>query len=365
MNALSPAWLLLKDTVTGFIDDEALSRGAAIAYYTLFSIAPVLLVVVAIAGLVFGHDAAEGAIVDQLSAMMGHQTAVAVQGMIESAAKPREGTLATIIGVVVLIIATSGVFGEVQSAMNAIWKAAPSPQSTVTRLLRARLVSMGLVVTAGFLLMVSLAASAALSGFSTYLSIVFPALQAVLNVVDVVLSALLIGGLFAAMFKVLPDTDIAWRDVAVGALASTILFEGGKYAIAFYVGQTNVASSYGAAGALIVLLVWIYYSAQIMFFGAEFTHIYAHWHGTRQGEPLKLQHLGQILRAEGRSASQERVHHAAQAVLIAARSHRPAIGLLGRHVVGRAQHAAGRRQRCHAEQPRDAEVGQLHMLIVV
>jgi len=280
MNALSAAWLLLKDTLTGFIEDEGLSRGASIAYYTLFSIAPVLLVVVAIAGLAFGREAAEGAIVDQLSVLMGHKTAEALQGMIESAAKPGEGAVATIVGIVVLIVAVSGVFGEVQSAMNAIWKAAPSPQSTVTRLLRARLVSMGLVVTAGFLLMVSLAASAALSGFSTYLSIVFPALQAVLNVVDVVLSALLIGGLFAAMFKVLPDTDIAWRDVAVGALASTILFEGGKYAIAFYVGQSNVASSYGAAGALIVLLVWIYYSAQIFLLGAEFSHAYAKRYGS-------------------------------------------------------------------------------------
>lgn len=280
MKALSATWYLLRDTFSGFVDDEALSWGASIAYYTLFSIAPVLLVVVAIAGLVFGRDAAEGAIVDQFSVLMGHQTAQALQGMVESAAQPREGTLATIIGVVVLFIAVSGVFGEVQSAMNAIWKAAPSKQSTVTRLLRARLVSMGLVVTAGFLLMVSLAASAALSGFSSYLSIVFPALQAVLNVVDIVLSALLIGGLFAAMFKVLPDTDIAWRDVAVGALASTILFEGGKYAIAFYVGQTNVSSSYGAAGALIVLLVWIYYSAQIFLLGAEFSRAYAKRYGS-------------------------------------------------------------------------------------
>src|SRR5581483_2858776 len=200
MKALSATWHLLRDTFSAFVEDEALSWGASIAYYTLFSIAPVLLVVVATAGLVFGRDAAEGAIVDQFSGLMGHQTAVALQGMIESAAKPREGTLATIIGVVVLFIAVSGVFGEVQSAMNAIWKAAPDEQSTVTRLLRARLVSMGLVVTAGFLLMVSLAASAALSGFSTYLSIVFPALRAVLNVVDIVLAAVLIGGLFAAMF---------------------------------------------------------------------------------------------------------------------------------------------------------------------
>ncbi|MBS0526394.1 MAG: YihY/virulence factor BrkB family protein [Proteobacteria bacterium] len=280
MRALSAVWHLLRDTFSGFVDDEALSWGASIAYYTLFSIAPVLLVVVAIAGLVFGRDAAEGAIVEQFSVLMGHQTAVALQGMIESAARPREGTLATIIGVVVLFIAVSGVFGEVQSAMNAIWKADPSEHSTVTRLLRARLVSMGLVVTAGFLLMVSLAASAALSGFSTYLRIVFPQVHVVLNVVDVVLSALLIGGLFAAMFKVLPDTDIAWRDVVVGALASTILFEGGKYAIALYIGQSNVASSYGAAGALIVLLVWIYYSAQIFLLGVEFSRAYAKRYGS-------------------------------------------------------------------------------------
>jgi membrane protein len=275
MNVLSAAWHLLRDTLSGFVDDEALSWGASIAYYTLFSIAPVLLVVVAIAGLVFGREAAEGAIVDQFSVMMGHDTAKALQGMIESAAKPHEGTLATIIGVLVLFIAVSGVFGEVQSAMNAVWKAEPPKTSTLTRLLRGRLVSMGLVVTAGFLLMVSLAASALLESFSLYLKIVFPVLQPVLSVVDVVLSALLICGLFAAMFKVLPDVDIAWRDVAIGALASTLLFEGGKYAIAFYIGQSNVASSYGAAGALIVLLVWIYYSAQIFLLGAEFSHAFA------------------------------------------------------------------------------------------
>jgi membrane protein len=280
MKALSAAWHLLRDTLSGFVDDEALSWGASIAYYTLFSIAPVLLVVVAIAGLVFGREAAEGAIVDQFSVMMGHDTAKALQGMIESAAKPHEGTLATIIGVIVLFIAVSGVFGEVQAAMNAVWKAEPPKTSTFTRLLRGRLVSMGLVVTAGFLLMVSLAASALLESFSLYLKIVFPVLQSVLSVVDVVLSAVLIGGLFAAMFKVLPDVDIAWRDVAIGALASTILFEAGKYAIAFYIGQSNVASSYGAAGALIVLLVWIYYSAQIFLLGAEFSHAYAKRYGS-------------------------------------------------------------------------------------
>ncbi|CAN5148041.1 YihY/virulence factor BrkB family protein [soil metagenome] len=279
MNALSAAWLLVKDTLTGFIEDEGLSRGASIAYYTLFSIAPVLLVVVAIAGLAFGREAAEGAIVDQLSVLMGHKTAEALQGMIESAAKPGEGAVATIIGVIVLIIAVSGVFGEVQSAMNAIWKAKPRT-SAFTRLVRARLVSMGLVVTCGFLLTVSLATSAALAALSTYLKYVFPQIQTVLNLFDLVMSAALIGGMFAAIFKVLPDTDIAWRDVAIGALASTILFEAGKYAIAFYIGQSNVASSYGAAGALIILLVWIYYSAQIFLLGAEFSRAYAKRYGS-------------------------------------------------------------------------------------
>ena len=279
MNALSCAWLLVKDTVTGFIDDDALSRGASIAYYTLFSIAPVLLVVVAVAGLAFGRDAAEGAIVDQLSILMGHKTAEALQAMIESAAQPGEGTVATIVGLVVLLVAVSGVFGEVQSAMNAIWKAEPRT-STFIRLARGRLVSLGLVVTCGFLLTVSLATSAALASLSTYLKYVFPQIQAVLGILDVAMSAILIGGMFAAIFKVLPDIDIAWRDVAVGAIATTILFEGGKYAIAFYIGQSNVASTYGAAGALIILLVWIYYSAQIFLLGAEFSRAYARRFGS-------------------------------------------------------------------------------------
>jgi membrane protein len=200
--------------------------------------------------------------------------------MVESAAKPREGTLASVIGIVVLIVATTGVFGEVQSAMNAIWTAAPPHRSTLSRLVRARLTSIGLVVTAGFLLTVSLATSAALASVSTYLRYVFPAAQAVLNVVDVALSGVLIAGLFAAMFKVLPDAPIAWRDVAIGALATAALFEGGKYAIAFYVGKSNVASSYGAASALIILLVWIYYSAQIFLLGAEFTKAFANRYGS-------------------------------------------------------------------------------------
>lgn len=280
MTLPAAVWLLARETVEGFIDDNALSRGASIAYYTLFSISPVLLVIVAIAGLGFGNAAAEGAIVDQLGVLMGRQTAVALQAMIESAAEPHEGILATLIGFGILIVATSGVFGEVQAAMNAIWKATPSNHSTLSRLVRARLTSLGLVVTCGFLLTVSLASSAALASISAYLRAIFPAATVALSVVDFLMSAVLIAGMFAAMFKVLPDVPIAWRDVAIGALVTTVLFDGGKYAIAFYVGRSNVASSYGAAGALIVLLVWIYYSAQIFLLGAEFTHVFARRFGS-------------------------------------------------------------------------------------
>jgi membrane protein len=206
--------------------------------------------------------------------------------MIESAARPREGTLASVVGLVVLAIATTGVFGEVQSAMNAIWKARPSRRSTLSRVVRARLASLGLVVTAGFLLTVSLATSAGLAAVALYLKVLFPAAQLALNVLDVVISGALIAGLFAAMFKILPDALITWRDVAIGALATMLLFEGGKYAIALYVGQSDIASSYGAAGALIVLLVWIYYSAQIFLLGAEFTRAFAKRFGSHaEAEP--------------------------------------------------------------------------------
>ena len=276
-------WALLKSTAEGFIADDAWSRGASIAYYTLFALAPVLLVVIAVAGSVFGLEAAQGAIVAQLSGLMGRKTAEALQAMIESASRPREGLWATLIGLVVIVIAASGVFGEVQAALNAIWKARPR-SSTVTRLVRARLASLGLVITFGFVLMVSLAVSAALKAMSTYLAGAFPAQEMALAVVDFLVSVGLMSWMFAAMYKVLPDTPIAWRDVAIGALVTTGLFEAGKYLIALYIGQSDIASSFGAAGALIVLLLWIFYSAQIFLLGAEFTRAFAEIYGSRQGQ---------------------------------------------------------------------------------
>ncbi|CAN5869355.1 YihY/virulence factor BrkB family protein [soil metagenome] len=277
---LGKIWLLLRLTGEGFVADDAWSRGASIAYFTLFSVAPTLLVVIAIAGLVFGQDAAQGAIVDQLGGLMGRDTAEALQAMIKSASNSLSGTVATLIGLAAILLAVSGVFGEVQSSLNAVWNAKPR-SSTMTRMMRARLASAGLVVAFGFVLMVSLAVSAAVGALSTFLHGVFPAMESALVIVDFLISIMLTSALFAAMYKVLPDTLIAWHDVIVGAVFATLMFAGGKYLIALYIGQSNIASSFGAAGALIVLLLWIFYSAQIFLLGAEFTRAWACVYGSR------------------------------------------------------------------------------------
>jgi membrane protein len=211
---------------------------------------------------------------------MGRETAEALQAMVRGASDRMTGQVATLIGIVTILLATTGVFGEVQSALNAVWKTAPR-RSTMTRLMRARLASLGLVIAFGFVLIVSLAVGAALTALSTFLHGVFPALEAGLAVLDFILSIVLVSALFAAMYKVLPDTPIDWRDVGIGALVATLLFAGGKYLIALYIGRSNVASSFGAAGALIVLLLWIFYSAQIFLLGAEFTRAWARVWGSR------------------------------------------------------------------------------------
>ena len=250
----------------------------------MFAVAPVLLIIIAIAGLVFGQEAAEAAIVAQLSGLMGESTAKALEEIVHKVGDREGGVWATVVGVGALILTATGVFGEVQSALNVIWKAKDSKtkerRSTLGRLARARAASLGLVVTSGFLITVSLATSAALEALSGYLRGVFPGAEIVLTIVDFVISTALIGFMFAAIYKVLPDKPIAWRDVAIGALVTALLFEGGKYLIALYIGKSDVASTYGAAGALVVLLLWIYYTAQIFLLGAEFTHAYARRYGS-------------------------------------------------------------------------------------
>ena len=266
-------------------DDEALSRGAAIAFYTVTSIAPVLLIVVAIAGLAFGHDAAQNAIITQLSGLMGQQTAEVIQAAIASAAGKSSGILATIIGVATLVATASGVFGEMQSSLNAIWKA-KSVATTVSRLIRARATSLGLVAALGFLLIVSLAVSAGLTAFGNYLDSIIPIGKLIFPILNFFVSLALLAALFAAIYKVLPDRRLEWRDVIIGAIVTSVLFTIGKSLIGWYLGSSAVASSYGAAGGLIVLLLWVYYSVQIFLLGAEFTKIFANQHGSKQDQPV-------------------------------------------------------------------------------
>jgi membrane protein len=280
VRVLSETGKLLKDTILSFIEDDALSRGAAIAFYTVTSLAPVLLIVVAIAGLVFGRDAAQSAIIGQLSGLMGSQAAEVLQSAVASASGTSSGIIATIVGMMTLMITASGVFGELQSTLNAIWKAEPTGLTTVSRLIRARAASLGLVAALGFLLMVSLVVSAALTAFGNYLNSAMPFGALLLAGMHFVVSLLLISALFAAIYKVLPDRHLEWRDVVVGGFVTAILFNIGKSLIGWYIGSSAVASSYGAAGALIVLLLWVYYSIQIFLLGAEFTKIYGNRHGS-------------------------------------------------------------------------------------
>jgi membrane protein len=276
---------MLRDTVLSFIGDEALSRGAAIAFYTVASIAPVLLIVIAIAGLAFGREAAQSAMISQLSGLMGQQTAEVLQTAVASAASKSAGIVAMIIGVLTLIATASGVFGEMQSALNAIWKTKPRG-TTVSRLIRARIASLGLVAALGFLLMVSLVVDTGLTAFGSYLDSLLSFGKVVLAVLNVFISIVLISFLFAAIYKVLPDRTLKWGDVVVGAVVTAILFTVGKSLIGWYIGSFAMASSFGAAGALIVLLLWVYYSAQIFLLGAEFTKIYANRAGSKRGHPV-------------------------------------------------------------------------------
>jgi membrane protein len=243
------------------------------------------LIVIAIAGLVFGREAAQGAIIGQLSALMGQQTAEVLQGAVASASNKSSGIIATIIGAITLIVTASGVFGEMQTSLNTIWKAKPKG-TTVSRLIRARAASLGLVAALGFMLIVSLVVSTGLTAFGNYLNSILPFGTVILSVLNSIVSLALLSLLFAAIYKVLPDRTLQWRDVIVGAVVTSILFTIGKSLIGWYIGSSAVASSFGAAGALIVLLLWVYYSAQIFLLGAEFTKVYANRHGSKRDQPV-------------------------------------------------------------------------------
>lgn len=273
-------WQLLREAVEAFIEDDALSRGASISFYTVTSLGPVLFIVVGVGGLAFGAEAARGALTCELGGLMGRESAELIQAVLKNAAVEGRGGVASLVGAFILLITASGVFGEMQLALNVIWKA-ELKGSTVTRLVRARVVSLGLVAALGFLLMVSLVVSALLAGFADYINRALPFGALLLEVVNFIVSFLLIAVLFAAIYKVLPDVRLAWRDVVVGAIVTALLFNLGKSLIALYLSQSAIASSYGAAGAVIILLLWIYYSTQIFLLGAELTKVYARRRGVQ------------------------------------------------------------------------------------
>lgn len=257
--------------------DDASRLAASLAFYAAISIAPLLLIVIAVAGAVFGEDAARGAIAEQLGGVLGLEGAATVQSMVEGAAKPRSGLLATVVGVGVLLFGATGVFGELQTSMNAIWNVPPRPGAGVVDFLRRRFVSLSMVFGVAFLLMVSLVLSAALSALGGIVGWV-PGAPLLWRLMGEGVSFLVVTALFAMIFKVLPDTTIRFRDVWLGAAFTTALFLLGKLGVGLYLSHADVASSYGAAGSVVVMLLWVYYSAQIFFFGAEFTHAHARTH---------------------------------------------------------------------------------------
>jgi membrane protein len=278
------AYSLLKESFNEYNKDNVPRLGAAMAYYTIFSLAPLLIIAIGIAGLVFGQEAARGEIIEQLQDLVGPTGAKAIEAMIANASKPSSGTIATIIGIVTLFIGASGAFGELQSALNTIWDAPARPDSGIIAMLKVRFLSMLMVIGTGFLLLVSLVLSAGLAAVGSYVSHLLPLPEAVLHLIGFFISFGMITVLFASIYKVLPDVPIAWKDVWIGAVLTAFLFELGKSLIGLYIGKANFASAYGAAGSLVVVLVWVYYSTQILLFGAEFTEVYAKAHGSRAVE---------------------------------------------------------------------------------
>ncbi|MFJ1257968.1 YihY/virulence factor BrkB family protein [Cupriavidus sp. CuC1] len=276
--------VLLKDTVNAWLDDYAPSMGAAIAYYTVFSIAPLLLIVISVAGVVYGEDAARGAVAAQLQGLLGIAGAQAVESMLLAVSEPRASTLTALLGFVALLAGATTVFAELQSALDRIWRVPERQKYTgIWQLLRARVLSFGMILGIGFLLIVSLLASAGVAALGNVWWPLFGEVEAVAHAVDFLVSLALVTTVFAMIYKVMPRARVHWRDVWLGAFVTAVFFAIGKVLIGLYIGKSGVANAYGAAGSLVVLLLWVYYSAQLFLLGAEFTWLYAHRFGSLRG----------------------------------------------------------------------------------
>lgn len=274
-------WGLVKVAASAWIDDYAPSMGAALAYYTVFSLAPLLLIVISIAGLMFGADAARGEIFGQLRGLMGDDAAKAIEGILASVRKPSESISATVIGVAVLLVGATTVFGELQDALDRIWRAPAREKSAgLLSLLRARILSFGMIFGIAFLLMVSLVLGAVMAALGKWWGGYFGGWEMLAQIVNALLSLVLTTAVFAFIYKLMPRVKVRWHDVWLGAAVTALLFTVGKTLIGLYIGKTGVASGFGAAGSIVIVLVWVYYSAQIFLMGAEFTWVYAQTFGS-------------------------------------------------------------------------------------
>ena len=276
---------VLKQATFDFFEDNAPRHGAAIAYYTLFALAPLLLLVIAVAGFVVGRDVVRSELIAQIAGLLGRDGADAVQAILERANKPRDGIAATLLGLSGLIFAGTGAFLELQAALNMIWRVRSETNAgfDIRRLLKRRLVSLGVVVLIGFFLLVSLSISAAMQIFTGWLQALMPGVPLLIMIINQTLSLVITTALFGLLFRVLPDVHLRWRDVSVGAFVTAILFAVGQFLIGLYLGKSALASPFGAAGTVAIILVWVYYSTQIVLFGAEFTRVYME----RFGKPLR------------------------------------------------------------------------------
>ncbi len=274
--------LLIDKSVNAWVDDYAPSMGAAIAFYTLFSVAPLFILIIALAGFVFGQAAAEGAIVVELQGRLGLEGAAVVESLVKSVSKPAQGVIATLVSIITLLIGASSVFGELQSALNRIWRVPdPATGGILRNFLHGRLLAFAMVIGLGFLLLLSLAFSTFLSAVGEWSNRWFSGWQTMLQAANFLISFLLNAVIFAMIYKVMPRARIAWRDVGIGATVTALLFETSKLLIGLYLGRSGVGSSFGAAGSLVVFLMWVYLSAQIFLLGAEFTWVYSHQRGSR------------------------------------------------------------------------------------
>jgi membrane protein len=272
---------LLKRAALDWLEDQAPTLGAALAYYTVFSLAPLVLITISLAGLIFGRDAAQGQVFYELRGVLGDATGQAIQDVVQNAnSKPVTGVVATLIGFAMLLFGASGVFIQLQTSLNAIWGVQPKPGRGILGIMRDRFLSFSLVLVVGFLLLVSLLLTAVIAFVEQWFVGMVPGVAALAQLVNSAVSLIVITLLFAMIFKFLPDAKIAWRDVWIGAFLTAGLFTVGKFALGLYLATGSVGSSYGASGSLVVFLLWVYYSSLILFFGAELTKAYANRFGS-------------------------------------------------------------------------------------